>query len=188
MPDEFDEDQLEAGEQDQPTESSRPSGIEELPDWAQKDIRKGRKEAQRLRERASRAEEELLRTKFSAKVLAMLPEEVTSFERKLALAQQWTDTIGKADSQTDQETEPVAEEPLTSEEQTLSAVARGTGAGIATSSAKVYDRAEWDLLFEDPSTRQEALRAAQEGRVRLNNKAAYQAVVKDKEELFTISR
>lgn len=169
-------------EVEEPKEESAPEPASAQPDW-EAEVRKLRKENQGLRRKHRRSE---LEAKYGAEVIELIPEELP-ISKWDGYAEKLTAHLATKPTQTDQATEEAAEEPPPEDAERLAAVAKGTGSGTAASS-KTYDRAEWDELFRNPSTRQEALRAAQEGRVRLNNQAAYDAEVKDREELFVIPR
>lgn len=96
------------------------------------DLKKARNEAKNLRDRLKEAQNQVLTTRFSEDVLKLIPEEVTDFERRVALAEQYAALFpsGQKETPTEVATDAPAQEVETPEaEAALAAVAKGPSGG-----------------------------------------------------------
>lgn len=115
-----------------------------------RDLKKARNEAENLRTRLKEAQDQVLTTRFKDDVLSLIPEEVTDFDRRVALAEQYAARFGASETQpqTDQAPADAPSEEPTPEEKALAAV--GTGPSGAGSPGPVDQKELLDRALADP--------------------------------------
>lgn len=151
-------------------EESPPSnaGSPELPDWAKQQVNQANREAQGLRDRLRERETELL-TKMYEPVIDLLPEEVTSWDSKVAFLEKakgrFDSTSATPDSpapSSDEQPAPEADVPA----ETLAGIVNGPSHSAQPGSGTV-SRTEWLAIGKrDPL---EAQRLFQAGKVELSD-------------------
>jgi predicted glycosyltransferase len=140
--DEIDDD-LDSPEEDQPAET-----VDTGPTLA--DLKKLRSENKGLRTRLKEAQDQALTARFKSDVLEMIPEEVTDFDRRVTLAEQFSAKFAASgEAQTDQATEEAPAEESSPEEEALAAV--GKGPSGATSLGGLTQEDLISLAISDPA-------------------------------------
>ena len=115
--------------------------------------RKLTRENQSLRRRLREMQDEVLKTRFSEDVVNLIPEEVTDYERRVALAEKWAPLIKPSSGEevsTDQATSDDSQGELSAEEQdAIAAVAKGP-VGTGTPGAGMSQEDLIQLAANDP--------------------------------------
>ena len=95
-------------------EHEEPTGFAALPKETQAELKKLRKESESLRTRLKERDHEILTARYGEDIVSMIPEEVTTYERRAELAEIYKAKLSPASSNPEQ-TEPapadVATEP-----------------------------------------------------------------------------
>ena len=123
----------------EPEQQPQATGFEGLPPETQAEIRKLRKENQKLREDRGTTQKELLTAKYGEDVVELIPPEVTDYARQTELAEKFKErfaTPSSTEAQAEAEEVEAVTEPPTTTEQTLAIATGGpatgtTGAGDA---------------------------------------------------------
>jgi hypothetical protein len=151
-----DDDDLEAEGQEP---QAQDKGFDDLPPATQAELKKLRKAEQSLRTRLQERDNEVLTAKYGEDIIAMIPEEVTAYERRTTLAEAYAEkfrTLAGGTETTDEATSE-SQEDRTEREQRLAAVGKSQGQGKPAEPVHTSDEIR-DLMLTNPS---EGIRAAQ---------------------------
>lgn len=148
MSDEYDNDQ-ESFEQGTTDSQAAP----DTPDWAKKQVQQANREAEGLRKRLRERESEILSSKYEG-VIDLLPDEVTSYDAKVAFLEKAQTKFGSTNAPaepTEQSETPPApvEEPTEQQAQNLAAVGKGPSATGVPSSGLTMDEL-MNVAMTDP--------------------------------------
>ncbi len=123
---------------------------QEPPDWAKQQVSQANKEAQRLRAQLREREQEILTSRYEG-VIDLLPEEVTSYDAKVAFLEKANKRFSER-QEAPVTPEPSSEEPPAPEadvpEETLAGIVNGPS-GSASGSSNVISHADWLKLIDD---------------------------------------
>lgn len=123
------------------------------------DLKKLRSENKGLRERLKEAQNQILTTRFDEEVLGLIPEEVTDFDRRVQLAEQYQARFKpSSETQTEPATDAPAPEADSAEEQKLAAVGTGPQTGAAAPEALMTVAEIKELGKTDPDTANRLIR------------------------------
>lgn len=135
-------------EYDLESESTEEAG-QQAPDWAKQQVSQANKEAQRLRSQLRERETEILTSRFST-VMDLLPEEVTSYDAKVAFLEKLQERVGqKVEAPVAPETssEEAAAPEVELPPETLAGIVSGPSHSAQAGSGEV-SRQDWLKLIE----------------------------------------
>lgn len=131
-------------------ETEEPTGFAALPKETQAELKKLRKESESLRTRLKERDHEILTARYGEDIVSMIPEEVTTYERRAELAEIYKAKLAPASSNPEQ-TEPAPAEVATEPEPAgLKAVVNAPAPGTQVPGELMSRQDYRKLLESDP--------------------------------------
>jgi len=148
--------------EDQESEETeeQPTGFASLPKETQAELKKLRKESESLRTRLKERDQEILTAKYGEDIVSMIPEEVTTYERRAELAAIWKTKLTPSTDEPEQ-TEPAAEAAVQEAKPKLAAVVNAPASGTHVPGELLTTAEIKELAKKDPIG---AARLVQEGK------------------------
>ena len=141
-------------------ETEQPTGFASLPKETQAELKKLRKESESLRTRLKERDQEVLTAKYGEDIVSMIPDEVTTYERRAEVAAIWQTKLAPSTDEPEQ-TEPAAEAEVQEAKPKLAAVVTAPASGTHVPGELLTTAEIKELAKNDPIG---AARLVQEGK------------------------